>query len=53
MLPAESNNLPSLPLILNLIVSVSVRTNALKVIISVSLVYIFSVLKFYIDVVIK
>ena len=35
MLPAESNNLPSL----HLIVSVSVRTNALKVIISVSLVY--------------
>ena len=45
-MPAESNNLPSLPLI----VSVSVRTKALKVIISVSLVYIFSVLKFYIDV---
>ena len=35
MLPAESNNLPSLPLI----VSVSVRSNALKVIIFVSLVY--------------
>ena len=45
MLLAESNNLPSL----SLIVSVSVRTNALKVIISVSLVYIFRVLKFYID----
>jgi hypothetical protein len=35
MLLAESNNLPSLPLI----VSVSVRSNALKVIIFVSLVY--------------
>ena len=39
MLPAESNNLPRLPLI----VSVSVRTNALKVIISVSLLVYISV----------
>jgi hypothetical protein len=46
MLLAESNNLPSLPLI----VSVSVRTNALKLIIFVSLVYMFSVFKFFIDV---